>query len=375
MKCIIFIFVVLFTLSGCYSKLHLRIESLDIAKFEKTDGYLQSKMKEFRNEALNSSQELITIKSELVKFVDDIALEVSRNVVPKQNSDEIKTAMKDLYSNINILTPEYLLINNTLDSIGIYENLSDERKKQSLFLNIKSLNEIRKNRIEQYISKNINAINTKLEFYSKFALSIKSKLEKDKYTSEFYQKVSKVQHWASFTGTTIYPDPASSIVVALSDDFWKKERITVKKDGKHKYKGKSKNKNAIINEVKVKTFLGNADVAVKMDTIGVFTIKAVRVDTRETMKATGIMLNLALKYMAFQAGVPTIGQKDSKSLISGIPSETDVAQKEVKLYMEQKNIDIQNYLISQSINDILKSELRANEKVDRLKAIYTKYGM
>lgn len=374
MKSIICILIALLSLSSCYSKLHLRIESLDIAKFEKTDDYLQAKMKEFRNEALNSSQELITIKSELVKFVNDIALEVSRNTEPKQTGDEIKTAMKDLYTNINILTPEYLLIPNTLDSIRIYENLSDERKKQILFLNIKSLSEIRKNKIEHYFSININAINSKLDFFSENNLSIKSKLEKDKYTTDFYQKISKVKHWASFTGTTIYPDPAASIVVALSDDFWKKERINIIKEGNIKYKGKSKKKNGIINEVKVKTFLGNADVAVKMDTIGVFTIKAVRVDTRETMKATGIMLNLALKYMAFQAGVPTIGEKDSKSLISGIPSESEVTQKEVKLYIEQKNIDIQNYLITQSINDILTSRLTSNEKVAKLKAIYIKNG-
>lgn len=124
------------------------------------------------------------------------------------------------------------------------------------------------------------------------------------FTKPYYQE--------NTFGASIINDKYASLVTRVPEKYWKRYRNRVNittTDNLADYKVSS-SKRARINFTKVCTFLGNADIAIKMDSPGSFTVKGVRLDASEVIKASFDVFQQGIKYLAYSNG---IGVKDPAS--------------------------------------------------------------
>ncbi len=98
-------------------------------------------------------------------------------------------------------------------------------------------------------------------------------------------------------------------MIRAPENYWKKydediSIITVEGEPTRPNSNKAKKK-ARINKTVSKTFFGNSDIAIKMDSPGTFIVKGARVDSDEALKTSFKVLNQGIKYMAYANGIPT----------------------------------------------------------------------
>lgn len=105
----------------------------------------------------------------------------------------------------------------------------------------------------------------------------------------------------SLFGGAVIADPVISLVVRAHEKQWRKYKEV---DLMTPAGDKRKLAKARINKAKVGTIFGNADVAIKMDAPGTFTVKGVRVDADAAIAASFEMMQMGLKYMVYATGIP-----------------------------------------------------------------------
>jgi hypothetical protein len=144
-------------------------------------------------------------------------------------------------------------------------------------------------------------------------------------TDKYYHSLSQQHEYImSLYGHSIIDDPLASLVAQAPDKYWRKYRASfnmIKENpdtvGKSNYEAK-------VNRAAVRTFMGNADIAIKMDAPGVFVIKGVRLDADEAIKASFKVLNQGVKYLAYASGVPVnspAGSADNNGKIVVLPEK------------------------------------------------------
>lgn len=127
----------------------------------------------------------------------------------------------------------------------------------------------------------------------------------------------------SIYGSSIVDDAMASYVTGLPNKYWNKRKVEFKEYPSNSNKKKRKVTKATANKARVHTFLGNADIAIKMDEPGVFVIKGVRMDASEAFKTSFAMLNLGIKYMAYQGGLSVSDPASPDSPVAGEVGEVE----------------------------------------------------
>ncbi|MGZ3861731.1 MAG: hypothetical protein ACXVPN_00400 [Bacteroidia bacterium] len=107
-------------------------------------------------------------------------------------------------------------------------------------------------------------------------------------------------------GGSISEDRMASFIVKAPERYWSKYDTKVDDLSKDINEKKGK-RSARINKTVATTHFGNADIAIKMDQPGYFVIKGVRVDADAAIKASFKVLNQGIKYMAMASGIPVKG--------------------------------------------------------------------
>jgi hypothetical protein len=109
----------------------------------------------------------------------------------------------------------------------------------------------------------------------------------------------------SIFGGSVVADEHIATIIRADERYWKKYTNGVGLEPQEPGPGyKTSNRKARINRVRVSTFFGNADIAVKMDAPGSFTIKGVRMDADAAIAAGAAVLQQGLKYITYAAGLP-----------------------------------------------------------------------
>jgi hypothetical protein len=86
-------------------------------------------------------------------------------------------------------------------------------------------------------------------------------------------------------GLDLFDDPMAPFVISASENYWK----------------------GVFNKTKASGQIGNTDIAIKMETIGTFTIKGVRLDAAKVTEASFQVLKQSVKLVAAAYGIPTPG--------------------------------------------------------------------
>lgn len=110
------------------------------------------------------------------------------------------------------------------------------------------------------------------------------------------------QRVASLTGAGhLFDDPLAPTIISAPDEFWE----------------------GVYNETKAFGTMGNTDIAIKMETVGSFTIKGLRVDTSKVTQATFDVLKQSVRMVAAAYGVP-LPASEKKAPQEGGASPMDI---------------------------------------------------
>ncbi|NGZ95146.1 MAG: hypothetical protein CV089_03255 [Nitrospira sp. WS110] len=126
-------------------------------------------------------------------------------------------------------------------------------------------------------------------------------------TSQRQTQTSIEQKLVSLTGGAhLLDDPLAPIVIAAPNAFWK----------------------GVYNETTALGTMGNTDIAIKMETVGTFTIKGLRVDASKVTEASFDVLKQSIRMVAAAYGVPLPAtekkpQQDSSGSATDILMTTD----------------------------------------------------
>jgi len=118
-------------------------------------------------------------------------------------------------------------------------------------------------------------------------------------------------------GAHLIDDPLAPIVIAAPDEFWK----------------------GVYNKTSALGTMGNTDIAIKMETVGSFTIKGLRVDASKVTEATFDVLKQSIRMVAAAYGVPLpAAEKKTKQDAGGSPTDVLMAADEVRQVADRKRL-------------------------------------
>ena len=85
--------------------------------------------------------------------------------------------------------------------------------------------------------------------------------------------------------------------------------------------------------------MGNTDIAIKMETVGSFTIKGLRVDASKVTEATFDVLKQSIRMVAAAYGVPLpAAEKKTQQDVGGSPTNVVMAVDEVRQLADRKRL-------------------------------------
>jgi hypothetical protein len=118
-------------------------------------------------------------------------------------------------------------------------------------------------------------------------------------------------------GVHLLDDPLAPMVIAAPDEFWE----------------------GVYNETQAFGTMGNTDIAIKMETVGSFTIKGLRVDTSKVTEATFDVLKQSIRMVAAAYGVP-LPASENKPQQQGEQTPTDLVMSadEVRQSADRKRL-------------------------------------
>jgi len=93
-------------------------------------------------------------------------------------------------------------------------------------------------------------------------------------------------------GLDLFDDPLASYVISAPDKYWQ----------------------GIYNKAQASGTIGNTDIAIKMETVGTFTIKGLRLDASKVTEASFEILKQSVRMVAAAYGVPVPGGKHSSEI-------------------------------------------------------------
>lgn len=163
-------------------------------------------------------------------------------------------------------------------------------------------------------------------------------------------------------GDAITEDDMASLVVQAPERYWTKYDKNVDITNVNpNTKRISSAKASRINDTKVHTFMGNADIAIKMDAPAFFVVKGVRLDADQAFKISAKVLNQGIKYLAYASGIPVsspAGSTESANKLVKIPEINDFDSLQLRI----QNINASNRMSAQTLLQILFAETQKLNK-------------
>lgn len=153
-------------------------------------------------------------------------------------------------------------------------------------------------------------------------------------------------------GESLLDDKHLSIITKAPNRYWRKHRNNHNisdPNAKHRY---SKTVKSRYNKTRVVTFMGNSDIAIKMEEPGYFVTKGVRLDADEAIQASFKVLNQGIKYIALTSGVavPEVGGQGGQPAVA---PNTEAVQLKSKIEYYQDDYDEFRSDAAEKIEDAL----------------------
>lgn len=118
-------------------------------------------------------------------------------------------------------------------------------------------------------------------------------------------------------GQDLLDDPLAPIIIAAPSQYWR----------------------GIYNKTDATGTIGNTDIAIKMETIGTFTIKGIRLDASKVTEATFDVLKQSVRMVAAAYGIPTSAdQTTTNSGDTGSPTSTVSSIDQARQMSERKRL-------------------------------------
>lgn len=338
------ILLISFLLSSCFSTLKVKVDVLDMKKLYESSEYRDANQKielESYNQRLNGNY-----------FPD----------LEKTILEQIKTAIsEDTSFDRNSITP-------TLNSVG-----SDLRKYlNTLQSSMNSLRSKLQSKMAANSKTNTDAYGKELANYlnqkDAFSVYLTKLLPEAGVTdrtivdefSRFGQGVVKSISVIGIYGVRITDDKMASFVAKAPEPYWQKYKPEFYDDETNTSKSKY---NSRINETRITTFIGNSDIAVKMDGPGNFVIKGVRLDADQAFRTSFKVLSQGIQHYAQNFKLRTAPAETAVS--SGLNNYAVNLATVKRLQQEQAN----NTKIFMEVLDTYKSDLQSPDPTIRANAV------
>lgn len=118
-------------------------------------------------------------------------------------------------------------------------------------------------------------------------------------------------------GLDLLDDPLAPVIIAAPPQYWK----------------------GVYNKTTAGGTIGNTDIAIKMETIGTFTIKGLRLDASKVTEATFDVIKQSVRMVAAAYGIPLpADQTSTKSGDTGSPTDMVLSIDQVRQAAERKRL-------------------------------------
>lgn len=289
MKKLLTLASLMFLLGGCTSKLKVKVSVLKSSYLTDNKEVLEARVNLFRKKYI-ASNKFNDLKSQLLLDLDKILIELEENKIIDENDkntiqnkgkkaieDKIQAAqtqydlaIEELAAIMPLSRPVKQLDPKT--SIVELSPKSDVTKLKEVLLKFES-GDVELNKIIGEVDKVIVELNRIVTAAAKKATAEMVSLQK---TQNDVRKTINTVVLAP-----LFDDPMTSIVVNGDKEFWK---------------GKT-------NEAKARSFIGNSDIAIVMESPGEYSIKGIRNDASQATKALFTVTNLTVQTLAKAYGV------------------------------------------------------------------------
>jgi len=291
--------------------------------------------------AVNLKQD-VYLKSLADFKVDAMNLIENSSNIASSDKSNFKTSFDDWSTNyINIVISNYLNAINSYNKANLTENVELQTELYSNAINLIRAGDFLLN-----------------EFPSEMENILQAKLGKDEDLSTLKEKVQPEKLLAVSEKTRLtlnsglLNDPFTSKVIYAPDPEWE----------------------GTYNLSRASSFMGNSDFAIIMDGLGSFTIKGVRFDESEMMKASFSALNQSIKLVAASYGLPTKDtETNSTELSSNMNSYEDALteKEQINYAFEHTKKGIIALILSQQHNLANANDYKT--AVETIKSSYEKY--
>jgi hypothetical protein len=276
--------ILLALLSSCYTELKVKVDILDRNALHKSKAFKTSSLQ--RLYYLASSSRLYDDWREATKST-------------------AKAIMEDAVKN-NAVTAPQKIIETVSNSVGVNMVNMLQKEIDSTISRVKTRQDVDVHQQLNYLFVNFpkNAFN---EFAKQLLLLSGNQQPADFRTLIDKHYYSTTDQWTSMLtqyGNSIIEDPIASLIAQAPDQYWKKFKSEFNMITDNPDSAKKGRMPARMNKTTVKTFIGNTDIAIKMDAPGFFVVKGVRLDADAAIKASFKVLNQGIKYMAYASGIP-----------------------------------------------------------------------
>ncbi|GAB3661420.1 hypothetical protein GCM10028791_35940 [Echinicola sediminis] len=366
----IIILISMFLMTSCYSSMKMTVDVFDHLEFKESLEYKlhqasEAKARLEHNLAVTGSDKIVNdVEQRLTKLIVEVGKE---HIAVENRAYFLKGYMDSLKSSLTEAHQHYQEALVELEKVGTEEEKTALVNAKGLEVEAGSYLRDYTQLIEDGFLKDLNRLLPPEEKLDERELS--------KMMEKFdYEKILAKNLHTSF-GASISSDRYASLIAKAPGKYWRKYKANVDIRDPD-YKEKTRGIKARYNKTAVRTFFGNADIAVKMESPGSFTVKGVRMDAGESIKTSFKVLNQGIKYLTYASGVPisnappqgentgTEPEETSFELTSGYDNELKSQQlSEQERAFQRETAAFMTILRSQSL--ILNSDDAENEEKKR----------
>ncbi len=288
------IICLLITLSSCFSTIAVRVDSFDMDKMRKTQEYLNAyKYNELNNyNIMVQTHYFEKLKESLISKIQG-----SLNNDPRFDKTQLNETITNVKPKINMIVDDWKQKTIAVrDALEAYLTLHNDEKGKTEYEAV----------YEEYLLSR----NKLKDFEVELARELGEKISD--HTRNFLDLIAEksIEETDTTFGISIVNDYWAPFIVKAPEDYWRKYKASFYKDSTDLTKAKAK---ARMNVTKITTFVGNSDVAVKMDGPGNFIIKGVRLDADAAFRTSFKVLSQGIKYLTYAAGIPAVPASGSSA--------------------------------------------------------------
>lgn len=316
------LFAFLIFLPGCSSSLGVQVDIFDL-KGVTADDTLQATMKREAakhahlsrtNHYSNVSADLQSqVKAHIQFLSDEIAIMTEKQA--RKNEADASTKVKEK------ITSAQQTRDAALQDLRTAESTEKPADKRNLLMSAshqfetanRVLNDLRSDILKIYggpLQVYLKSIDSERKFDS-------TKFDRIVAMTNASESASEKNLQSLTGGLDLLDDPLAPVIIGAAPQYWK----------------------GIFNKTDAFGTVGNTDIAIKMETIGTFTIKGIRLDASKVTEATFDVLKQSVRMVAAAYGIPTpADQTSANSGDTGSPTNIVLSIDQVRQASERKRL-------------------------------------